>query len=227
MAYLTVASLFILPFLFRVQLPKISVSRPSLSFVAPLKDLLQKGLPLFAFLLFYRLGDNLANPMLHPFFLDVGFDKIEIAQFSKGIGMGATLAGVAAAGFLRNIPYPLFIFGLLHSFSFLLFGFLQLNPWALAGTVVIEHFTGGMVITAFIATLWKEVTPRFGATQYALLWSLISLKQNVIASFSGVLASFLGWPLFFSSIAALSTLCAFFSLPLQLTSRLTPTKMEP
>jgi len=226
MAYLSIGLLFVLPLFFKTKLPRTDgpISR---SFVAPVKDLLQKGLPLFAFLIFYRLGDNLANPMLHPFFLDLGFSKIEIAQFSKGFGMGATILGAAAAGFFRNIPRPLFVFGLLHSLSFLFFSFLQHNHWAFAAAVVYEHFTSGLVVTAFIAMLWKEVTPLHGATQYALLWSLISLKQNVISTFSGIVATFLGWPLFFTSIAAISAACAFFSLPLLLTSRQTLTKIEP
>jgi len=224
-AYLVMASLFVLPLLFKVSLPQGSIPQ-KFSLASPVKDIFKKGWPLFAFLIFYRLGDNLVNPMLHPFFLEIGFDKVDIAQVSKGVGMAATLAGVAVAGFFREIRFSLLLFGLLHSFSFLLFSFLHINPWFFAGTVIFEHFTGGLVITAFIATLWKEVTPRFGATQYALFWSIISLKQNVIASFSGILASFLGWPLFFGSVAAVSTLCALFSLPLQLTSRSTPSNME-
>jgi PAT family beta-lactamase induction signal transducer AmpG len=216
LAYVAIAALLFLPLLWRERLPILPLPPEPLSFINPLKNLLVKGWPLFLFLFFYRLGDDLADPMLRPYFLEVGFSKVEIAELSKGLGMAATLLGVAVAGWVKKIPSPLILFGILHALSFFLFSFLENSPLSLASCICVEHFSGGLVITAFIASLWREVTPVYATTQYALLWSLLSLKRNLVGSLSGFLATALGWPLFFSVIGCLALCGVFFAIPMQL-----------
>jgi PAT family beta-lactamase induction signal transducer AmpG len=54
--------------------------------------------------------------------------------------------------------------------------------------------------------------PRFSATQYALLSSLVAVSREVFASPGGVIAQSTGWPLFFF-LTFLVALPGLFLLP--------------
>ena len=80
-------------------------TRPGLylgaSFGAPLKDFFQRyagvaGL-ILALICLYRVSDFVLNVM-NPFYLDLGFSKIEIAEVRKVFGVVASMAGVFVGG---------------------------------------------------------------------------------------------------------------------------------
>jgi PAT family beta-lactamase induction signal transducer AmpG len=50
------------------------------------------ALLVLAFIVFYTLGDAFAGAMANPFYVKVGFSKVEIATVTKAFGLGATLA---------------------------------------------------------------------------------------------------------------------------------------
>lgn len=171
----------------------------------PVYDFLKKNniLSLLAFVLLYRLGDDLTHSFLYPFYLQIGFTKTEIASIVKILGMGGTLFGVLLGGtFGRKLPIDraLLYFGALHALSYILYMRLSIVGYDLnlfCVTIAYEHITSGLVITTFIAYLWKISSPKHAAMQYALLWSLLSCKQVVINAVGGVLADTLEWHIFF------------------------------
>jgi MFS transporter, PAT family, beta-lactamase induction signal transducer AmpG len=177
---------------------------------------------ILVFLLFFRTEEYLVDKMINPFYCDIGFSKAEIGSLSKINGMVATVAGAFVGGSLVSfvgLERGLIISSLIHAFRFL---FCIVLAWTgpnivwLMSTELFQHFSGGMMMTAFIAALWKLTTPGKAAPQYAVLWSALSVKAKLIAFLGGLLAHFISWELFFfiAFILALvsSLLPAFISI---------------
>ena len=81
----------------------------------------------------------------------------------------------------------------------------------LALCVTAENITGGMAGTALITYLSSLCSPRFTATQYALLSSITLLGRTVVASSGGVLSERIGWVRFFllTTVVSLPALLLF------------------
>src|SRR5262249_10310510 len=66
----------------------------------PLADFLGRPgwLAILGFLLLYKFGDAFAGVMANPFYVEMGFSKVEIASVSKVFGLLATIGGVFVGG---------------------------------------------------------------------------------------------------------------------------------
>jgi PAT family beta-lactamase induction signal transducer AmpG len=69
--------------------------------------------------------------------------------------------------------------------------------WLLVSAIGFENITGGMGTAAFVALLMALCNQQFTATQYALLSAFSAVGRVWVGPMSGVLATSLGWPLFF------------------------------
>ena len=173
--------------------------------IAPFGDFLQLPgwLAVLVFIVLYKLGDSLAGVMANPFYVEMGFSKIEIANISKLFGFFATLAGVAAGGLVTQrlgFYRSLLVCGvlqLLSNFMYAIQAVVGHDPVMLALTIGAENFTGGMGSAAFVAYLSGLTNVAFTATQYALLSSLAAVPAKFLASPSGWLASQLDWVAYF------------------------------
>jgi PAT family beta-lactamase induction signal transducer AmpG len=181
--------------------------------IAPIKDIAKRqGWWLILLVVaLYKFGDALAGGMTSPFYVQMGFSKIEIANISKVFGVAATLAGVATGGALvyrAGIYRGLLIAGVLQMLSNLMYVTLARaghDVAVLTATIGIENFTGGMGSAAFVAYLSLLCNARFTATQYALLSALAAIPLRLLSAPGGWLASVMGWVDFFllSTAAAL------------------------
>ncbi len=181
--------------------------------LGPFKDIAARDgwMLILIVVVLYKFGDALAGVMTSPFYVQMGFSKIEIANVSKIFGVAATLAGVAAGGALvyrLGIYRGLLIAGVLQMLSNLMYVALARaghDLGVLTATIGIENFTGGMGSAAFVAYLSLLCDARFTATQYALLSALAAVPQRVLSAGGGVLAEAMGWVSFFliSTLAAL------------------------
>jgi MFS transporter, PAT family, beta-lactamase induction signal transducer AmpG len=160
-------------------------------------------LAILFFVVLYKTGDAVAGWMAGPFYLAIGFDKVEIASISKVFGLLAGMAGVLLGGalvFRAGIMWALLIGGIVQMLSNLAY---IAQAWAghdlgmLALTIATENVTGGIGSAAFVAYLSRLCNPAFTATQYALLSALAATSRTVLASGGGWLAERLGWPQFF------------------------------
>lgn len=165
-----------------------------------------KGALILLFVVLYKLGDALVNNMSTPFLLPktgLGFSQSEIGAIRGGMGLLATIVGTLAGGaFLSKIGInrSLWIFGGLQAVSNLAyFGLAQVgkNYSALVLTINIENFCAGLGTAAFVAFLMSLCNPRFSATQYALLSSLMALSRDILVAPAGILAKSTGWSWFF------------------------------
>ena len=186
----------------------------------------KEALGILAFILLYKIGDQMASDMATPFYLKIGFTKTEIAAIAKTFGLGATISGALLGGILMlrlEINRSLWIFGFLQMVSTFCFSLLaQAGPSKpmLAGVIAFENLSGGMGTTAYAAFMASLCNVRFTATQYALLSSLIGIPRVFASAPTGYLAKHLGWSQFF-------IVCGLAALPgLLLLSRFAPWKKK-
>ena len=160
----------------------------------PLVDFLKryKGVAalILALICLYRLSDFVLN-IMNPFYADLGFTKIEIAEVRKVFGVVATVIGVGLGGFLvarLGMMRALVIGAFAGPISNLAFGWLALQGpqlWALFVAIGVDNIAGGISGTCLIAYMSSLTSAGFTATQYALFSSLYALPGKLIASQSG------------------------------------------
>ena len=171
------------------------------SVVEPFKDFIKnKNWYLILVLIFtYHLSNAYFNPVINPFYDDMGFTKIEIANVMKLYGMVAAISGGIVGGMIITkigLKKGLLYFGFLQCVSTILFSLQACyghNMPLFIMVVTIENFISGLATTALVAYVSSLCNKSYTATQY-----------DIFSSTSGIVASFLGWKLFFVVSACMS-----------------------
>jgi len=167
---------------------------------------------ILAFIVLYKIGDNMAATMTTPYYMEIGFTKTQIGAVVKLFGFWATIIGSLTGGIMMlkiGINKSLWIFGILQAVSTLCFGLLTVtgpDNWVLAGVIAFENLTGGMGTTAFVAFMLSLTNRAYTATQYALLSSFMGVPRVFAAAPTGYLAQAIGWWNFF-------VVCTLVALP--------------
>lgn len=180
--------------------------------IEPFKEFLSRpgAWLLLSFILFYKVGDNIAGNMLTPFYLKMGYSKLEIAAIAKTFAVFSTLLGGFIGGVVilkLGILRCLYLFGILQAFSTVAFSalyFSEHNNWILGSVICFEDLTSGMGTAAFVAFMASITNKKFTATQFALLSSLMGVPRIFIAAPAGLMAESMGWPVFFTTCALLA-----------------------
>jgi PAT family beta-lactamase induction signal transducer AmpG len=173
--------------------------------IGPFADFMTRPgwVAILIFVVLYKFGDALAGVMANPFYVAMGFTRIEVANISKFFGVVATLAGLAAGGLVvyrLGLYRSLFVCGIAQMLSNLLYAVQAMvghDVWLLSVTIGVENFAGGMGSAAFVAYLSSLCNVAFTATQYALLSSLATVGRTTLSATGGWLADQLDWVLFF------------------------------
>ncbi|MFK7731697.1 MAG: MFS transporter [Pseudomonadales bacterium] len=184
-----------------------------MSVVAPFKEFFQRygrvALTILCLVGFYRLSDITMGIMANPFYLDMGYSKLDIANIGKIFGFLMTIVGAGAGGVLvvrYGIYGPLLLGAVLVAATNLLFVLLStLEPnlsW-LAVVISADNLSGGLAGAAFIAYLSSMTSAKHTATQYALFSSLMTLPAKFLSGFSGIVVDAQGYAVFFSVAALL------------------------
>ncbi len=180
--------------------------------IAPFADFMSRPgwIAIVLFIMLYKLGEAYLGVMANPFYLEMGFTTVEIANVSKVFGLGATIAGGLIGGVLvsrMGIMKSLMICGVLQIAGTLMFSVQALvghDIPMLMATITVENVTAGMATTAFVAYLSSLCNQAYTATQYALLSSLMAFARDVLSASSGWMAESLGWFDFFLFSAAIA-----------------------
>jgi PAT family beta-lactamase induction signal transducer AmpG len=188
----------------------------------------RRALFVLIFIILYKLGDSMVAKMAVPFLggKGLGFSDTDIGNIRQGMGLVATIVGTLTGGAILGkigINRSLWVFGILQAVSnlgYYLLAVVGKNYPAMVLAINIENFSGGLGTSGFIGFMMSLCNPRFSATQFALLSSLMAVGRDVFATpFSGELAQKLqqivpvndaiksipylagidakGWPLFF------------------------------
>ncbi len=156
-----------------------------------------------AFMLLYKLGDNMATSLETPFFFDMGFNEVEIGSIAKISKTVSAAIGTIIGGILMiklGINRALWVFGgfqiisILGYFALALVGY---NWVMLAIATSLEYLGVGLGSVALIAYMSRASNKHFTATQFALFSSLVSIPRIFTPAISGAVIESIGYPLFF------------------------------
>ncbi len=162
-----------------------------------------RALEILAFVVLYKLSDNLTQALIRPFLVQTGFGDFDVGIATATIGEVAAIVGAVAGGLLTDrigMGRALWIFGLLQMLSNLGYAAVAqvgVNRPLMYSAQAFELGTSGLGMGAFGVLLLRLTEKRFSATQYALLSSLFTLPRILAGPLAGVLADALGWRNFF------------------------------
>ena len=162
-----------------------------------------RALEILAFVVLYKLADNLAMALVRPFLVDMGYSETDRGVALATIGLAASLGGTFLGGVvttLIGLGHSLWLFGFLQSFASL--GYVMLagspvNRPLMYGATGFESLCAGMGTGAFAVLLLRLTQRRFSATQYALFSSLFGVPRLVAGPICGFLVDAIGWRAFF------------------------------
>ena len=183
--------------------------------VEPFREFFQRrgfgpALAVLAFILLYKLGDNMAVALATPFYIDMGFSLTEIGTIAKFSALWASIAGSVIAGVVMlklNINKALWVFGFVQIVTILGFAWLSTvghSPMALFVVVSGEYLGVGMGTVALTAYLARETSRAFTATQFALFSSIVVIPRTFANASTGFLIEAMGYTSFFLLCTALA-----------------------
>lgn len=205
-------ALLYLPFMLVTTLaprPKLDTSSVPMSLRAavwqPFVSFLTKAraLEILAFVVLYKLADNLAGALVRPFLVQVGFDDVDVGIATATIGLFATLLGTLLGGVLTTslgLGHALWLFGTLQivsNFGYVLIADIGVDRPLMYAAMAFESLTSGMGTGAFGVLLLRMTQKQFSATQYALFSSLFALPRIFAGPVTGVAVDAMGWHDFF------------------------------
>ena len=161
-----------------------------------------RAVEILAFVVLFKLSDNLTQALLRPFFVKMGFSDLDVGVATMSLGTGGIVVGVFLGGLLTQaagLGRALWITGLLQMFSNLGYAVVAEVPSRpiLYAAQSFEYLTSGLGTGAFGVLLLRLTQKRFSATQYALLSSLFSLPRILAGPPTGLLVDAIGWRDFF------------------------------
>jgi PAT family beta-lactamase induction signal transducer AmpG len=164
---------------------------------------LRRSLAILAFVVLYKLGDNLAQVLGGPFLVSIGFDDVDVGVALGTVGLVATVGGTFFGGLASDrwgLGRALWVFGLLQIFSnvgYAVVAMAGLDRAVMYGAMAFEAVTSGMGTGALAVFLLRLTSRRFSATQFALLSSLFAISRIFTGPVAGVLVDAIGWRDFF------------------------------
>lgn len=162
-----------------------------------------RALEILAFVVLFKLSDNLSQALISPFLIQTGFSSWDVGVGAGTVALVAIVVGTFVGGLMtqsRGLGPALWISGVLQLVANLGYAVVaQVGPHrpTLYAATLIEYLTTGMGNGAFGVLLLRLTQKRFSATQYALLSSLFTLPRIVAGPPAGLLADALGWRNFF------------------------------
>ena len=162
-----------------------------------------RALEILAFVFFYKFADNLAEALLRPFLVDMGYSAADRGVGLATIGLAAMMFGVLLGGILTTtmgLGHSLWLFGFLQIFSnigYILLARSDTDRLLMYGAMAFENAAKGLGTGAFMVLLLRMTQKRFSATQYALFSSLFALPRIVSGPISGFTVDAFGWEVFF------------------------------
>jgi PAT family beta-lactamase induction signal transducer AmpG len=162
-----------------------------------------RALEILAFVVFYKLSDNLTQALTRPFLVQVGFGPVDVGVATATIGLLGTLLGTVAGGLLTTtlgLGRALWIFGffqIVSNLGYAVVAHVGPDRWIMYAATAFEMASTGLGSGAFGVLLLRLTEKRFSATQYALLSSLFTVPRVLAGPVAGVMADTIGWRDFF------------------------------
>lgn len=167
-------------------------------------------LPVFGFVLLFKLGDASMGPMVRPFWVDRGMTPEEIGFVTTTVGILASIGGAMLGGWFvqrRGIVSALIWLGGAQALSNLVYATVAWHDGGRVGLYtasIVESATAGLGTAALLSLLTRACDPVHAAAQYALLSAIFGLTRTLAGGLSGLGAVQLGYPAFFALTCALA-----------------------
>lgn len=183
--------------------------------IEPFREFFSRGslgsaLAILAFMVLYKLGDNMAVALETPFFLDQGYSLTEIGSVGKVAKLWSAIAGGALGGIIMlrlSINRALWVFGFVQMTTILGYAWLSVAGHTLTGLfamVSAEYVGVGMGAIALTAFIARETSLGFTATQFALFSSLFAVPRVVANASTGFIIEAVGYTNFYLLCTALA-----------------------
>jgi PAT family beta-lactamase induction signal transducer AmpG len=162
-----------------------------------------RALEILAFVILYKLSDNLTQALTGPFLVQMGFSPDDVGVGRGTMAIVATIAGTFLGGLFTNtlgLGRALWVFGLfqiLSNVGYAVVAQVGPNRAVMYSAVFFELACSGLGSGAFGVLLLRMTQKRFSATQYALFSSLFAIPRILAGPPAGLLADALGWRDFF------------------------------
>jgi MFS transporter, PAT family, beta-lactamase induction signal transducer AmpG len=163
-----------------------------------------RALEILAFVLLYKLSDQLTQALTRPFLIDMGYSADHRGIALATVGLVATIVGSVAGAWVTTmvgLGHALWVFGFLQVFSNLGYYFVSLPGHPVLplmyGATSFELFTSGLGTGAFGVLTLRMTQKRFSATQSALFSSLFALPRLLAGPIAGIAVDAMGWSTFF------------------------------
>lgn len=185
--------------------------------IEPFREFFSRGsvgsaLAILAFMVLYKLGDNMAVALETPFFLDMGYSLTEIGSVAKIAKLWSAIAGGALGGIIMlklSINRALWVFGFVQMATILGYAWLSMvghNLTGLFAMVSAEYVGVGMGAIALTAFIARETSRGFTATQFALFSSLFAIPRVMANASTGFIIEAIGYTQFY-------VLCTLLAVP--------------
>lgn len=164
---------------------------------------------ILGFIMVFRISDITLGVMANPFYIDMGYNELEIGLVTKTVGPVITILGALFGGVLvvrYGIMKMLMVGAILVVLTNLLFAWLATLQAELIWLILVvgaDNLAAGIATTTFVAYLSSLTNRAYTATQYALFSSIMLLLAKFIAGFSGLIVDQSSYPVFFTYAAAL------------------------
>ncbi|MBU6459580.1 MAG: MFS transporter [Proteobacteria bacterium] len=173
--------------------------------IEPLKSFIsrERAMMLLLLIISYKLGDAFATSLNVVFLKHIGFTSTEIGAIYKIGGLIALMIGSFTGGLLMvrlGLYRALMYFGIAQMLMVIPFVFLAWTGHhylTMILAVCSENFGSGLGTTAFVAFLMALCDHRYSAAQFALFSAFSAIGRVFAGPFAGLLASHLGWTLFY------------------------------
>jgi PAT family beta-lactamase induction signal transducer AmpG len=163
-----------------------------------------RALEILAFVLLYKLADNLCQALQRPFLVDKGYSDFDRGFMLFWIGLVGNIVGTLIGGIMTKplgLGRSLWIFGFLQIFSNVGYALVAheagINRPLMWAAFFFESFASGLGSGAFLVLMIRMTQKRFSATQYALFSSLFGLPRIISGPLCGFLVYAIGWEAFF------------------------------
>ncbi len=178
------------------------------TYLAPVQDFfsrygLKPALLLLLLIGTYRISDIVLGVISNVFYLDMGFNKEQIAAAVKTFGVVMAIFGGFTGGLLAlryGVLRMLFVGALLSAATNLLFVWLAGQGGNVGGlylVVAIDNLSAGLATAAFVAFLSSLTNIAFTAMQYAIFSSLMTLLPKILGGYTGSIVDGIGYEWFF------------------------------
>lgn len=158
-----------------------------------------------AFIILFRVGESFLLKMRYPFLRDAGMTLEQYGWANGGFGAAASFVGTLLGGWLiakhglRRWIWPMVLAQNTLNLLYALIAALgdRVGLPALVGIIAFEAFGAGLGTAVFMVYLMRCCRPEFKAAHMAILTALMSVSFTLAGVFSGFLATWLGYGLYF------------------------------